>query len=37
MSLIDHALKGNEQYAKRYDPKLGGAPAPHIRSESAAT
>jgi carbonic anhydrase len=30
MSLIDHALKGNEQYAKRYDPKLGGRPQPKI-------
>ena len=23
MSLIDHALKANEQFARRYDPKLG--------------
>src|SRR5271166_4965800 len=30
MSLIDHALKANEQFAKSYDPKLGGHPAPKI-------
>ncbi len=30
MSLIDHALKANEQFAKRYDPKLGGRPEPKI-------
>ena len=24
MSLIDHAMKANEQFAKKYDPKLGG-------------
>ena len=30
MSLIDQALKGNEQFAKRYDPKLGGHPQPKI-------
>src|SRR5579863_8834751 len=30
MSLIDHAIKANEQFAKRYDPKLGGHPQPKI-------
>ena len=30
MSLIDQAVKGNEQFAKRYDPKLGGHPQPKI-------
>ena len=30
MSLIDHAIKANEQFAKRYDPKLGGRPEPKI-------
>ena len=30
MSLIDHALKANEQFAKKYDPKLGGHPQPKI-------
>ena len=30
MSLINHALKANEQFAKSYDPKLGGHPAPKI-------
>jgi carbonic anhydrase len=30
MSLIDQALKANEQFAKRYDPKLGGRPQPKI-------
>jgi carbonic anhydrase len=30
MSLIDHAVKANEQYAKKYDPKLGGPPKPKI-------
>ena len=28
--LIDQALKVNEQFAKRYDPKLGGRPEPKI-------
>jgi carbonic anhydrase len=28
--LIDQALKANEQFAKRYDPKLGGRPEPKI-------
>ena len=27
MSLIDHAIKANEQFAKKYDPKLGGRAA----------
>ena len=30
MSIIDQALKANEQFAKRYDPKLGGHPQPKI-------
>jgi hypothetical protein len=30
MSLIDQALKANEQFAKKYDPKLGGPPQPEI-------
>ncbi len=30
MSLIDQALKANEQFAKKYDPKLGGRPEPKI-------
>ena len=30
MSLIDQALKANEQFAKKYDPKLGGHPQPKI-------
>src|SRR6516162_10122514 len=30
MSLIDQALKANEQFARRYDPKLGGRPQPKI-------
>ena len=30
MSLIDKALKANEQYARTYDPKLGGHPRPKI-------
>jgi hypothetical protein len=33
MSLIDHAIKANEQFAKKYDPKLGGrARSPRSRS-----
>jgi carbonic anhydrase len=28
--LIDQALKANVQFAKRYDPKLGGRPEPKI-------
>jgi carbonic anhydrase len=30
MSLIDQAVKANEQFARRYDPKLGGRPQPKI-------
>jgi carbonic anhydrase len=30
MSIIDQAMKANEQFAKRYDPKLGGHPQPQI-------
>jgi carbonic anhydrase len=30
MSIIDQAVKANEQFAKRYDPKLGGHPQPKI-------
>ena len=30
MSLIDHAMKANEQFARKYDPKLGGHPQPKI-------
>ena len=30
MSLIDQAMKANEQFAKKYDPKLGGHPQPKI-------
>jgi hypothetical protein len=31
MSVIDRALKSNEQYARAYDPKLGaGPPRPAI-------
>jgi carbonic anhydrase len=30
MSLIDQAIKANEQFATRYDPKLGGHPQPKI-------
>src|SRR5271168_3909454 len=30
MSLIDQALKANEQLARKYDPKLGGRPQPKI-------
>src|SRR5271167_3140791 len=30
MSLIDQAIKANEQFAKKYDPKLGGHPQPKI-------
>ena len=30
MSIIDEALKANEQYARTYDPKLGGHPQPKI-------
>jgi carbonic anhydrase len=30
MTLIDHATKANEQFARRYDPKLGGHPQPKI-------
>jgi carbonic anhydrase len=30
MSLIDKALKANQKYAKKYDPKSGGHPAPKI-------
>jgi carbonic anhydrase len=30
MSLIDQALKSNEQYAKAYDPRLGAPPRPAV-------
>ena len=30
MSHIDQAMKANEQFAKKYDPKLGGHPQPKI-------
>ena len=30
MSIIDQAMKANEKFAKRYDPKLGGRPQPKI-------
>ena len=30
MSIIDKALEANLKYAKTYDPKLGGRPAPKI-------
>jgi carbonic anhydrase len=30
MSLIDKALKANKTYAKKYDKKLGGHPAPKV-------
>jgi carbonic anhydrase len=30
MSLIDQAMKANEQFARSYDPKLGGHPQPKI-------
>src|SRR5271156_1030801 len=30
MSLIDQAVKANEHFAKKYDPKLGGRPQPKI-------
>ena len=30
MSVIDQALKANEQFARRYDPKLGAHPQPTI-------
>ena len=30
MSIIDRALEANRDYAKRYDPKLGGRPMPKI-------
>ena len=30
MSVIDEALKANEQYARLYDPKLGAHPQPKI-------
>src|SRR5271169_438986 len=30
MSLIDKALKANHTYAKKYDRKLGGRPAPKV-------
>ena len=30
MSIIDRALESNKEYAKNYDPKLGGPPAPKI-------
>ena len=30
MSLIDKALKANQKYAKKHDPKSGGRPTPKI-------
>jgi carbonic anhydrase len=30
MSLMDQALKANVQFARKYDPKLGGRPQPKI-------
>src|ERR1700735_1049288 len=30
MSIIDHALKANRQYARKHDPKLAQRPAPKI-------
>src|SRR5580704_12723390 len=30
MSLMDQAMKANEQFAKKYDPKLGGRPQPKV-------
>lgn len=30
MSVIDKALEANRNYAKKYDPKLGGRPTPKI-------
>src|ERR1700691_631363 len=30
MSLMDQAMKANEQFAKKYDPKLGGRSQPKI-------
>jgi carbonic anhydrase len=30
MSMIDKALKANEQYARTYDPRLGGHPHPKV-------
>ena len=30
MSLMDQAMQANEQFAKKYDPKLGGRPQPKI-------
>ena len=30
MSMIDKALKGNEEYTRRYDPSVGGHPHPKI-------
>ena len=30
MSFMDQAMKANEQFAKKYDPKLGGRPEPKI-------
>jgi carbonic anhydrase len=30
MSLVDQAMKANQQFAKKYDPKLGGRPQPKI-------
>ncbi len=31
MSVIDKALEANREYAKTYDPKLGGRPNPKNR------
>src|SRR5579862_7516816 len=30
MSIIDKALEANRNYAKSYDPKMGGRPAPKV-------
>jgi carbonic anhydrase len=30
MSLIDHALEANRDYAKKYNPSMGGHPTPKI-------
>ena len=34
MSLMDQAMKANEQFAKKYDPKLGGRPAAQDRDRN---
>jgi carbonic anhydrase len=30
MSMIDKALKANEEYVRKYDPRLGGHPHPKV-------